>query len=188
MFESLLSRRMFLKASLAGAFLLGLENTAFSKVAVDLPLPEGRLSLYNTHSRERVTVDYRDKSGNCSSEAIKTLNRILRCHYTGDVASMDIKVIECLNVIDKKLGGGNEFHIISGYRSPEYNGLLSREGHRVAKQSLHLKGKAIDISMPGVGLDQLRRTALSLKSGGVGYYPGAGFVHIDSGAFRTWGA
>jgi uncharacterized protein YcbK (DUF882 family) len=39
-----------------------------------------------------------------------------------------------------------------------------------------------------VGLEQLRRTALNLKCGGVGYYPGAGFVHLDSGGFRTWGS
>ncbi len=186
MFDSSWSRRLFLKASLAGAFLLAVENPAFSKTAIDLRLPEGKLSLYNTHSKERLTVDYRDPSGTYSPDAIKSLNWILRCHFTGEMADMDIRVIEHLNLVDKKLGGGNEFHIISGYRSPQYNGLLRREGHHVARHSLHLKGKAIDISIPGVGLDQLRRTALNLKYGGVGYYPDAGFVHLDSGAFRTW--
>lgn len=187
MFDSFWSRRLFLKASLAGALSVAWGKPAFPKVATDLRLPEGKLSLYNTHSMERLTVDYRDPSGNYNPDAIKSLNWILRCHYTGEVANMDLHVIEYLNTIDKNLGGGNEFHIISGYRSPDYNGLLRREGHRVAKHSLHLRGKAIDISVPGVGLDKLRRTALSLKCGGVGYYPGAGFVHIDSGSFRTWG-
>lgn len=187
MFDSSWSRRLFLKASLAGVFLFAGKKPAFSKTAIDLRL-QGKLSLYNTHSKERLTVDYRDPSGNYSPDAIKSLNWILRCHYTGEVADMDIRVIEYLNSVDKKLGGGNEFHVISGYRSPQYNGLLSREGHHVAKRSLHLKGKAIDINIPGVGLEQLRRTALNLKYGGVGYYPGAGFVHLDSGGFRTWGA
>ena len=186
MFDSFWSRRLFLKASLAGAFLLAGRKTAFPKTAIDLRLPEGKLSLFNTHSKERLTIDYRDPSGNYNPDALKSLNWILRCHYTGETADMDIRVIEHLNLVDKNLGGGNEFHIISGYRSPEYNGLLRREGHRVARHSLHMKGKAIDISIPGVGLDKLRRIALNLKYGGVGYYPGSGFVHLDSGVFRTW--
>jgi uncharacterized protein YcbK (DUF882 family) len=184
--DSTLSRRLFFKASLAGALLLAMEHPAFSKVDINQQLPEGKLSLYNTHSKERLTVTYRDPSGQYIPDGIKSLNEILRCHYTGEVADMDIKVIEYLNIVDKKLGGGNEFHIISGYRSPTYNRLLGQEGHHVAKHSLHMKGKAIDISIPGEGLSQLRRTAMNLKYGGVGYYPGAGFVHLDSGAFRAW--
>jgi len=27
---------------------------------------------------------------------------------------------------------------------------------------------------------------VALQLGGVGYYPGDGFVHIDSGKFRIW--
>ncbi|RQW77287.1 MAG: DUF882 domain-containing protein, partial [Geobacter sp.] len=52
--------------------------------------------------------------------------------------------------------------------------------------SLHQFGKAIDIHIPGIGLDKVRQVALNLKGGGVGYYPGAGFVHLDSGDFRAW--
>ena len=186
MFDSLFSRRLFLKTSLACALLLAEFDPAWAKLPNFNSLPEGRLSLYNTHSKERLTVDFRDPAGNYNPDALKSLNWILRCHYTGEVADMDIRVIEHLNLVDKKLGGGNEFHIISGYRSPEYNGLLRREGHRVARHSLHMDGKAIDISIPGVGLDKLKRTALNLRYGGVGYYPGPGFVHLDSGGFRTW--
>lgn len=186
LFDSLFSRRLFLKASLACALLLAEIDPAWAKLPNLDTLPTGKLSLYNTHSKERLTVDYRDPTGNYNPDALKSLNWILRCHYTGEVADMDIRVIEHLNLVDKKLGGGNEFHIISGYRSPEYNGLLRREGHHVARHSLHMKGKAIDIAVPGVGLDKLRRTALNLRYGGVGYYPGPGFVHIDSGGFRTW--
>ena len=186
MFDSFYSRRLFLKASLACALLLAEIDPVWAKVPNMVDLPEGKISLYNTHSKERLTVDYRDPAGNYNPDALKSLNWILRCHFTGEVADMDIKVIEHLNLVDKKLGGGHEFHIISGYRSPEYNGLLRREGHHVAKHSLHLKAKAIDIAIPGVGLDKLYRVALNLKYGGVGFYPGAGFVHLDSGGFRTW--
>jgi len=186
LFDSLLNRRLFLKSSLAGVLLLAGRKAAFSKTTPNLRLPEGKLSLYNTHSKDRLTINYRDPNGHYNHEAIKSLNWILRCPYTGEVANMDLRAIEHLNLVDKQLGGGNEFHIISGYRSPEYNGRLRREGHRVARHSLHLKGKAIDIAIPGVELDKLRRIALNLNYGGVGYYPGAGFVHLDSGNFRTW--
>jgi uncharacterized protein YcbK (DUF882 family) len=88
--------------------------------------------------------------------------------------------------VGTRLGGGNEIHVISGYRSPQYNDHLLSRGRKVAKQSLHLEGRALDIRIPGTALSLLQRTALSLRLGGVGYYPRGNFVHIDSGAFRTW--
>lgn len=186
MFNSFFSRRLFLKASLACTLLLAEIDPAWAKLPAAENLPDGKISLYNTHSKERLTVNYRDAGGNYSPDALKSINWILRCHHTGEVADMDIRAIEHLSLVDQELGGGHEFHIISGYRSPTYNGLLRREGHNVARHSLHMKGKAIDVSIPGVGLDKLRHVALNLKYGGVGYYPGAGFVHLDSGSFRTW--
>ena len=99
---------------------------------------------------------------------------------------MDLKVIEYLNRLNHALGGGNDIQIISGYRSPSYNGKLRSLSQGVAKHSLHMKGKAIDLAIAGIGLDTIRCTAKSFAAGGVGYYPQGGFVHIDSGAFRTW--
>ena len=56
----------------------------------------------------------------------------------------------------------------------------------VASHSLHMDGKAIDIRIPGVRLDNLRAAARSLKLGGVGYYPSSNFVHVDTGRVRFW--
>jgi len=168
---------------LAGALALGAGGTSFAKVL----LPEkGSLSLYNTHTAERLSVTFRNTDGNYDIDALNAVNWILRCHFTNQQTVMDVNTIEFLNLVDNRLGGGNEIHIISGYRSPAYNSLLSNNGRHVAKQSLHLVGKALDISIPGTDLHTVRRTAVALKLGGVGYYPGAGFVHIDSGKFRTW--
>jgi uncharacterized protein YcbK (DUF882 family) len=33
---------------------------------------------------------------------------------------------------------------------------------------------------------KLREAAIAMQRGGVGYYPKSNFVHIDTGAFRTW--
>lgn len=186
MTEMHLNRRSFLKATLAGMFVLLGGTPAFSKIAATGGLPEGRLTLFNTHNNEKLTVTYRTGDGEYCPEALSAINRILRCRYTEEVAKIDIRAIEFLNRIDNELGGGNEIHIISGYRSPEFNGNLRREGRNVAKRSLHMKGKALDIAIPQIKTETIRQTAVKLRKGGVGYYPTAGFVHIDSGPFRTW--
>ena len=186
MFNSSWSRRKFLTGALISTAMLLNGTSASAKIRNNENLPEGKLSLYNTHNGERLTVTYRNPLGEYDPEAIKALNWILRCHYTQQAVDMDLRVIEYLNRVDKNLGGNNEIHIISGFRSPEYNGLLRKEGRHVAKNSLHMKGKAIDISIPHVGTHTLRQTAFALGYGGVGYYPSKEFVHLDSGVFRAW--
>jgi len=64
--------------------------------------------------------------------------------------------------------------------------MLRQQSHGVAKHSLHMEGRAVDFRIPGLSLSTLHRAAVSLAYGGVGYYPGSDFVHLDSGAFRTW--
>ena len=186
MLQKFWSRRSFFKASLAGALVLAGRGPVFAKGLITPEVPEGKLSLYNTHNGERLSVAFRNGADDYDHEALKAVNWILRCHFTNQEADMDIRTIEFLNAVDKKLGGEHEIHIISGYRSPLYNNLLRQEGHKVARRSLHQLGKAIDIHIPGIGLDKVRQVALNLKCGGVGYYPGAGFVHLDSGDFRAW--
>lgn len=186
--RSRFDRRTILKAAAGGVVLL-LSGKAFPRPAAAGAVstgPGGRLSLFNTHTGERLSVAYRDGRGEYNPEAVSAMNRILRCHYTQQVAEMDLRVIDFLNAVDRSLGGGNDIHIVSGFRSPEYNEKLVRRGQGVARHSLHLLGKAIDFRIPKVSLPSLREAALRLQEGGVGYYPGSGFVHIDSGRFRTW--
>ena len=90
--------------------------------------------------------------------------------------------------IAQLIGKDEPFHIISGYRSPKSNAMLAAKSGGVAKKSYHMKGMAIDIAMPGVSTDDLHKAALSLNAGGVGKYSRSGFVHIDSGPVRRWGA
>jgi len=150
------------------------------------PGPRGKLSLYHTHTGERLFVACRDVRGEYDPGTLSALNRILRCHFTGEVAEIDLRVIDFMEAVDRSLGGGKEIHIVSGYRSAIYNAKLLREGRGVARNSLHLRGKAIDLRIPGIRLESLREAALRLREGGVGYYPGSDFVHIDSGRFRAW--
>src|ERR1700681_3764734 len=138
-------RRVFLKSSLYFAVTLLGAKSAFAKLLDGASRPEGKLSLHNINTRERLTVTYRNDLGEYDPEALQALNWALRCHITNETTTMDLRVIEYLNRLDHALGGGNEIQIISGYRSPSYNNKLRSMSHGVAKHSLHMKGKAIDL-------------------------------------------
>ena len=144
------------------------------------------LSLFNTHTGERLSVAYRTAAGTYDPTALSELDRLLRCHYTNEIHPIDPCTLDYLALLDQQLGGGHDIHIISAYRSPTYNALLQSQGHGVATHSLHLQGRALDVRFPGVELDRLKETALHLARGGVGYYPRPDFVHIDSGPVRRW--
>lgn len=148
--------------------------------------PSAPLSLFNTHTGERLSVAYRTPAGDYDPTALSELDRLLRCHYTNDVHPIDPRTLDYLALLDQQLGGGHDIHIISAYRSPRYNALLQSKGRGVASQSLHLQGRALDVRIPGVQLDRLKETALLLGRGGVGYYPRPDFIHIDSGPVRRW--
>lgn len=181
------TRRTFLKTSAVGVLCLGgrllMPRLARAHAGT---LPEGELSFYNVHTDERLRVRYRDTQGQYELAALDELNHILRCHHTGEVVTMDPRVIEHINLVQKSLGGDGEIHVISGYRSPEYNALLVKRSRRAARHSLHVEGQAVDFFIPGVRPREIRQAALKLQFGGVGYYPRAHFIHLDCGPFRSW--
>jgi len=174
-----------LKTSVAGLLLLG-GKLLRSSIAHADELPDGELTFFNVHTDERLRVRYRDDAGNYDLTALDEVNHILRCHHTGEVAAIDVRVLEHVNLVQKAVAGAGEIHVISGYRSPEYNALLVKRSRRVARHSLHIEGQAVDFYIPGVAPRELRRAALKLQYGGVGFYPRAKFVHLDCGPFRTW--
>lgn len=182
---SLLTRRGLLRTATAGLAL------AFARVALPSKawasrLPDGRLNLYNLQTDERLSITYRDGAGEYDQDALNALNHFLRCHHTNETAMMDVQLIEFINLVQKRIGDRRTVHIVSGYRSPEYNEQLIRMGTRAARHSYHMSGKAVDVQVPGVSLRTLREVALRLGCGGVGYYPRGKFVHLDSGPYRHW--
>jgi uncharacterized protein YcbK (DUF882 family) len=135
---------------------------------------------------ERLTVCYRNEEGMYDPAALADINRVLRCRHTNAVTTMDVNVLDHVNLVLQQIGGTREVCVISGYRSPEYQELLVRKSARAAKRSLHVEGKALDIYIPGVHPWTIREAAMKLQCGGVGYYGRAKFVHLDSGPFRWW--
>jgi len=111
---------------------------------------------------------------------------VLRDHRTGTQCAIDPRLLDLLHGLRNLLGTTRPFQVISGYRSPATNRVLASASSGVARDSLHTRGMAIDIRVPGIALDRLRDAAISLKGGGVGHYPRSDFVHLDVGRVRFW--
>lgn len=178
------ARRGFLRASariMAGGAMLSFASRALAS------LPNARsLAFRHTHTGEHLSVVYA-VDDHYLPGALTVLNHFLRDHYSGEVGSIDPRLFDLLHRLQVELGCSDPFHVISGYRCPVTNAILkASRGGGVAKHSLHMDGKAIDIRLPSVPLADLREAAISLKQGGVGYYPREQFVHVDTGRVRYW--
>jgi uncharacterized protein YcbK (DUF882 family) len=179
------TRRTFLKTSVAGLLVLGGRLLRPSVTRAN-ELPDAELSFFNVHTNERLRVRYRDDAGRYDLTALDEVNHVLRCHHTGEVAAIDVQLLEHVNLVYKAVAGAGEIHVISDYRSPEYNAQLLKRSRRVAQHSLHVQGQAVDFYIPGVKLRAIQHAALRLQYGGVGFYPRGKFIHLDCGPFRTW--
>ncbi len=144
-----------------------------------------KLGFYNRHTRERGQGDYWI-DGLYQPKTLADFSHLLRDHRQNQAMPMDKRLYDLLYRLSATLNVDHDFHVISGYRSPATNQLLASRSRKVAKKSYHMKGMAIDIAVPDVKLSHLREAAISLKLGGVGYYPKSGFIHVDTGPFRIW--
>ncbi|SMC16817.1 Uncharacterized conserved protein YcbK, DUF882 family [Desulfacinum hydrothermale DSM 13146] len=182
-----MTRRQFFQNILAGgcataAILLGCDP---AQAAPFRGACCGRLSFYNLHTRESLSVRYMGAGGRLDPRALRRLDHLFRCHYTGEVRRIDRRLYMLLDALRSRLGLEEKpYLLVSGYRSPVYNALLRKQGHGVAKKSYHLRGMAADIRMEGVPLAVLRKTAAGFRAGGIGSYPD--FIHLDVGPVRYW--
>jgi uncharacterized protein YcbK (DUF882 family) len=171
-------------------FGLGLGATAVTLMPrfaeASMPVKGNRtLGLYNEHTGESFKAVYWE-NGEYDAGALKDINFILRDHHNDEVTSIDVHLLDLLTELHRRSGSKQAFQIVCGYRSPQTNALLAAEGEGVAHNSLHMDGKAIDIRVGDRSPRQVRDCAKSLHLGGVGYYPHAAFVHVDTGAVRYW--
>ena len=147
---------------------------------------ERRLSLVHTHTGERLSLAYA-VGEHFRPTALDELDHFLRDHYSGDVGHIDPQLFDLLHRVQQGLGRAGAFEIISAFRSPATNARLRQTGGGgVARHSLHLQGRALDVRLPGAALADLRDAALSLRAGGVGFYARQQFVHVDTGRVRAW--
>jgi uncharacterized protein YcbK (DUF882 family) len=146
---------------------------------------DGTITIFRPDKNLRETFTYADSSGAIDESAMARIAHFFRCRLTDEFHDIDWRLIETLDSIEDHFGA-KEIRLISGYRSPTRNAIMAGRGRRVAKDSLHMYGKAADIEISDVSPVKLRDFAYSLHQGGVGYY-GRKFIHVDSGPQRTWG-
>ena len=152
----------------------------------ETPGPQYRLKLFHTHTGERLDIVYR-RGDQYLPDALQRLDYFLRDHRTGDVRHYDPRVFDLLQDLRARVSGpDSEVDVICGYRTPWSNEFLRKQGHGVARNSLHMQAMAIDIRIPGVTISTLRDAALALHRGGVGYYADSRIVHVDVGPVRRW--
>lgn len=177
-----MQRRRFLLSLAAsiGTSLL-LESRSFAAGFTD----SKELSFLHTHTGERLNVAFFD-GGKFVPDALEAVNHFLRDFRNDQVHPIDPELLATLYDLRRATDSTGEYQVISGYRSIETNEGLRKNSRGVAKHSLHLEGKAIDVRLDGVDLARLRDAALSMERGGVGYYRKSDFVHIDTGRVRSW--
>jgi uncharacterized protein YcbK (DUF882 family) len=144
------------------------------------------LSFVHTHTGETLRAEY-FSGGVYQPDSLARVDRLLRDFRSGEIRAIDPRLLDILYRLQVLADRPATYEVISGYRSPQTNAALHRASAGVAEHSLHLDGRAIDVRVTGFPTRRLRDLALSLRSGGVGYYARSDFVHLDTGRPRSWG-
>ena len=177
-------RRSLLRATIGGV--ISVAGAPVLAAARSRPVADHRsLSFRHLHTGEHLTVPYWEDR-RYSPEALAEVDNLLRDFRTGEKTNMDVGLLEILHRLRSALESDQPFEIISAYRSPKTNARLAAKSRGVAKHSYHTQGMAIDIRLPGRRLRDMRRAALGLRLGGVGYYGRSNFIHLDTGRVRFW--
>ena len=144
------------------------------------------VTLRQMHTLEEASFRV-EEPAQLSDKDLQRFNHFMRDHHDGKIGHMDPMLIIHLYSLQQILEvPQTHFEVLSAFRSTRTNRALRRHSKKVAVKSMHLKGQAIDIRLPGVKVSDLRQAAIDLKAGGVGYYRRSGFVHFDTGDVRYW--
>lgn len=180
-----IGRRNFLGAG--GALLIG--ATPFSRALAEVGRPERRwLDLVNIRTRERLKIIYFADGGYVRG-ALGRINEFMRDPWDKSLTGMDPALIDMVHELQVALGLEEPLHMLSAYRSPESNAKARRRlGRKVAKDSFHVHGRAIDLRLPNRDLGSLIRAARRVGQGGIGVYTRSRsrHVHLDTGPERSW--
>ncbi|HET6377081.1 MAG TPA: DUF882 domain-containing protein [Methylocella sp.] len=143
------------------------------------------LNLYHSHTGESIQATFRI-NGAYDPAVLEKLNWFLRDWRNNDQTRMDPRLFDVIWEVYRTAGASEPIVIVSAYRSPETNAMLRRRSKGVAEHSQHILGRAMDTTMPGMPMERIREIGMRLQRGGVGWYPGANFVHLDVGGVRSW--
>ena len=186
MVKKRLTRRNFIV--LAGASAAGvIAAPSFPMPAIALPVAPYKRSLafHNLRTGDKLDIVYW-ADGKYLPGASHEIARVMRDGRTDEVHSIDNRLVELMQKLRSTLRSSEPIQVVCGYRSPETNEMLHETTEGVASNSLHMDGEAVDLRVIDRPLRYVHRVAVSLKAGGVGYYPRSNFVHVDVGQVRYW--
>lgn len=164
--------------------LIGLGLTMILPVgAKAVPPAARRLSLKNQNTGETFRGYYRDAAGPIP-EAMADLTIFLRDFHANKLGPVDLGLLDFLGDVMEAIGE-TKATVLSAYRTKETNARLRAKQFGVAENSMHIVGRAIDVSFD-TRLDAAERSAREMGRGGVGWYPQSHFMHLDSGPARNW--
>ena len=141
------------------------------------------VSLYNENTGEAVTATYWSE-GDYLLEGLERIHWLLRDHHADEMHAIDLTLVELLHTIETKLEATKPIHILSAYRTPQTNAMLAERYDGVALHSFHMKGRAVDLYVPGRRKRDVFKIARAMKAGGVGDY--STYIHLDTGPLRSW--
>lgn len=138
--------------------------------------PAIEMEHLTTHASYRLKPDRPD--GSFSRRQMQVLAQLLRCHHTGKRHTINQRLIEVLYETARHYQNAKLF-IVAGYRAPK---IAKQKGN---PRSAHKRGVACDFQLAGVPPETIRDYLREAYHNiGVGYYPNAGFVHVDVGRKR----
>ncbi len=183
--DLMVHRRDVLKVGMAGLLMTTLPFVTTRKAMAAIDGGIWKVAIKHAHTGESFAGAYRvgDKY---LPEAFERLNYVLRDFRTKEIFPMDPRAVDIISMVQARTKTGRPLEVLSGYRSPKTNNMLRHETLGVAKNSFHMYGQAMDIRMDGYNTSKIRKIAMDLKAGGVGYYPRSNFVHVDTGKIRYW--
>ena len=101
-----------------------------------------------------------------------------------DYFRLDPRLLTSLEEL-RFIGGEQPIYVLSGYRCAKRNKEIGG-----AELSYHLFGKAADIRIKGLTLNQMyswARRVGAFDQGGIGVYPAENFIHVDvRGYLSRW--
>ena len=101
-----------------------------------------------TTPSESLTITFR-RNGQYDPRALEQLNWFLRDWRLDEPTQMDPRLFDTLWEVHREVGSSEAIHVNSAYRSPHTNAMLRRRSSAVAKNSQHMRGKAMDFYLPG---------------------------------------
>lgn len=146
-----------------------------------------RLRMYNGRTGESINMIYWIE-GQYIAESLQEIRHFMRDWRNGKHQDIDTRTLDVAAATHNLLETDEPYMLISGYRSPETNAMLRARSSGVAKNSLHMQGKANDLRLASRSVDQIASAATRCKAGGVGRYTSSNFVHMDCGRVRYWGS